>query len=44
MSEVVDTESGPKVEIQVEEATISGIPTPSFEGDANVEHGDMTKN
>lgn len=41
MSEVVYTDSGPKVEIGIEEAAIPGtstIPTPSLEGDVNVEH------
>jgi len=41
MSEVVYTDSGPKVEIGIEETAIPGtstIPSPSLEDDVNVEH------
>jgi len=41
MSEVVYTDSGPKVEIGIEEAVIPGtsaISVPSFEGDVNVKY------
>ena len=38
MSKVVDTDSGPKVEIKVEETVIPTAPTPSPEDDAPVKH------
>jgi len=46
MSEVVDTDSGPKVEIEIEETAIPGtsaVPTTSLEGDANVKCEDAAK-
>jgi len=46
MSEVVDTDSGPKVEIEIEETTIQGtsaVPITSLEGDASVKHEDAAK-
>ena len=43
MSEVVDTESGPKVEIKVEETAIPVMPTPGPKGDVDVKHEIMTK-
>jgi endonuclease-3 len=46
MSEVVYTDLGPKVEIQVEETAIPGtskIPTSSLDADADVDHEDMTR-
>lgn len=44
MSEVVDTDLGPKVEIEIEEGAIPGpstIPTPNLEGDADVKYEDV---
>ena len=43
MSEVVDTDSGPKVEIKIEETPIPPMPAPSLEGDADVKHEATTK-
>jgi hypothetical protein len=47
MSEVVYTDSGPKVEIGIEETAIPGtsaIPTPGPEGDVNVKHEEVVEN
>jgi hypothetical protein len=46
MSEVVDTDSGPKIEIKIEETAIPGasaIPTPSLEGDEDVKYEDVER-
>lgn len=46
MSEVVNTDSGPKVEIEIEEATIPGTPTTftaNLESDMNANREDMAK-
>ena len=47
MSEVVYTDSGPKVEIGIEEAAMPGtsaIPAPNLEGDVNVKHEEVMEN
>jgi len=46
MSEVVHTDSGPMVEIKIEETTIPGAsapPTSSLEGDVNVKRGGIAE-
>jgi len=46
MSKVVDTDSGPKIEIEIEETAIPGtsaIPTTSLDGDASVKHEGVAK-
>ena len=43
MSEVVDTDSGPRVEIKIEEAAGPDVPTPSPEGDADAKHEDVMR-
>ena len=43
MSKVVDTDSGPKVEIKIEETAIPTVSTLSLEGDADVKHEDVTE-
>ena len=47
MSEVVYTDSGPKVEIGIEEAVIPGTSAMSalnLEGDVNVKHEEVVEN
>jgi len=46
MSKVVDMDSGPKIEIKIEETAIAGtsaLSTPSREGDADVKYEDAEK-
>ena len=47
ISEVVYTDSGPNVEIGIEETAIPGtsaMPAPSLEGDVNVKQEEMVEN
>ena len=47
MSEVVYTDSGPKVEIGIEETAIPGtsaMPASSLEDDVNVKHEEVVEN
>jgi len=43
MSEVVDTDSGPKVEIKIEETPMSPTPALNLEGDAEVKQEATTE-
>jgi len=43
MSRVIDTESGPAVEIEIEEAAIPAIPVRGLEGDVKVRHEGTAK-
>lgn len=46
MSEIVHTDSGPKIEIEIEKSMIPGtstMPMPSLEDDVSVKHEDMAE-
>lgn len=43
MSKLIDTDSGPKVEIKIEETVIPAVSTPSPEGDTGVKREDVVE-